>query len=577
MDPQGSLEPVELYRLDCPTDEEEHDNLLFPPLSSEPAAAVAVVEHHGYVNRMRRAFGYRFLGFMVVSQLVGKGLVRAVADSLMLPLFKNVAHVDARALQLYTLMIMLPWAIKPIIGLLSDYVLIAGYNKRGWLVLACLAGSAASALLFASRGMAIVFCLMGINLQLAVYDLLAEGKAAQLRNENAWIGTSGTTFMQMLEPVGALMALSFVGVVSDRQLYWVDFGVLTALCALHMGPTLWGWLPEERLLTFSWVQLVGTDRLRSEWRSMLVIAFCGLASVVTSTMSGLLADVVPLVVPLCVSVAFLVACLVGSWWAFPPGITYVAVYRVLVILSQPVIGTALDYFYTASPECLPDGPHFSYVYYQTYAGIVGNAIYLLGGLFFERFLSGLRVRPVLIITTVVGGLAGLSDLFIVTRANVALGIPDAWAYMVGEAVVEPLIGMLNWIPSMALIAMAAPKGQEASSFAFIAGLANFARMTSELSGALAFSAAGVTTVSSGNGGGCNFAPLPYLVFLCHVTIPIMVGVPAVFIVPDVRQDEATIDNRDCTARPPPPHPPLPRDSAAFHDAAVPQSWGTNRE
>jgi len=73
---------------------------------------------------------------------------------------------------------------------------------------------------------------------------------------------------------------------------------------------------------------------------------------------------------------------------------------------------------------------------------------------------------------------------------------------------------------------------ESSCFAYLAGLANFASMISELSGGLIFEAAGVVTV-----GKCNFDSLWWLILVCHVGLPIVGGVGASWLIPNKLQTE----------------------------------------
>ena len=214
-----------------------------------------------------------------------------------------------------------------------------------------------------------------------------------------------------------------------------------------------------------------------------------------------------------------------------PGRTLAQFVTFLEREGSPRISTALEYFYTATPDCLPGGPHFDYTYFIAYTGIVGALIGLLGVGLYQVALSGLRYRPVLLITTTLSALAGFSDLSMVLRFNVWLGIPDTVAYMLGEAMLEPLLGMLAWIPVSALISMACEPGREACSFAYMAGLSNFARMVSTLSGAVIIEWSGV------GGNLCNFDFLWVLVLSCHIVLPLVVGVAAVWIIPDMRQDE----------------------------------------
>jgi hypothetical protein len=79
---------------------------------------------------------------------------------------------------------------------------------------------------------------------------------------------------------------------------------------------------------------------------------------------------------------------------------------------------------------------------------------------------------------------------------------------------------------------------ESSCFAFLAGINNFASMISELSGGLIFEAAGIKTTLSPASGACNFDALWWLIILCHVSLPIAIGVPAAWLIPNVLQTES---------------------------------------
>ena len=484
-----------------------------------------------FKNRLLHILGWRFILFLVSSQMISKGLLSSVVESVMLPLFKNVAHVDAATLQVYVMVVMIPWSVKPLIGLCSDTILVYGYNKRGWLIIGAFIGIISSSLLFATRGNAIfmVLCFTGINFEIALFDLLSEGKYSEIRKANPIMKTDISIMVNAFQSIGTIVAVSFVGTLSDHGLYFVLFALATVFCTTPLVPTVLGWLPEARFVNAKFIQFIKTEILVRERVPIIVVAFCGVSGIVTSLVTTLATPMSGLIT----SAALLVACLAGSWYAFPSQITAVAFYQVIINLSQPVMGTALDYFYTASPECVPDGPHFSFVYFVTVTKTIGTVLGLLGVFFYKKVLSNLRYRRVLIITTIFGSLAGLSDLFIVTRTNIKLGISDNHAYLFGEAILEPFLGMLNWIPINALISIAVKDGMEASSFAFIAGLANFARMVSELNGSIIFSASGINTVP----GQCDFSALPWLVLLCHILMPLTIGICASFLLPDIKQDE----------------------------------------
>lgn len=521
------------------------------------------------------ACGWRFIAFLVVSQLICKGFLIRVVSSIMLPLFRD--RVDASTLQIYVMLSMIPWSIKPIIGLCSDYILLCGYNKRGWLVVSWFVGTCSAVLLVVfsltspagGGGSQIVLCFIGINFEIALYDLLSEGKYAEIRRDNEHVGSDFTTLTQALQMTGLLAGVCIVGFLSDAQNYTVMYIMALVCCVVPIGPTLMGWLPEERVVApgpggagGNPVQLVDSSRFRQEWPKMVVVAICGLGGVTVSVLTTVIPDPAGPLIGFGVALVFLGGTLYGSHQVFAdyPLISAVALYQVVTTLSQPLIGSELDYFYTATPECLADGPHFTYAYYISYTGIVGTAVALSGAFVYHVLLSKLRFRPVLLITTLLVSLAGLSDLMIVLRINTWIGIPDRVAYMVGEAVLEPLLGTLNWIPVSALITLAAPEGMEASCFAFLAGLSNFARMVSELSGSILIRftmgesgaparRAGARVLFEGIGfvpsalraegtpSNCDFSSLWWLVLMCHISFPLVVGVMATWLVPNLEQDE----------------------------------------
>ncbi len=451
--------------------------------------------------------------------------------NIVLPYMKP--HTDAATMVIYSMVIQLPWSLKPLFGICSDYILLGGYNKRYWLVLSLSCGAVGAVILFATSfttsyvgPAAFIACGVAIHFQLSLYDLLTEGKYSEIRNANRDTGSDLSTLALAMHTIGSLVSVSFMGILSDQGLFSILFGIVLALSLSPLLPTLLGWLPEERHDTAKWVQVVDRSRLRERWKSIAVVAFCGIGGATCSAIVTL-ADAP--IVALIISVVMLSICIGGSWRYMDPLITQVAMFQVLTAISQPSISSALDYYYTASPDCLADGPHFSYTYYFSYTGVVSIAINLAGMAVYVYALRRMRIRYVLLIPTVLRALAGMSDLIIVMRWNIALGIPDGVSYMLGQAIIEPLLGTLLHLPSTALIAMAAPKGEEASSFAFLAGIANFARMVSHLSGSVIIQAADVVA--------CNFDSLAWLIVLCHIVSPMVVGIPAAWLVPNKRQDE----------------------------------------
>lgn len=489
----------------------------------------------GYAQRVLDAFGWRFVVFLFFSQFVLKGLVRVLVGSLTLPVYKNVFGVDAVQLQMFSMIIWTPWSIKPLLGLLSDLTRLGGYHKRWWLVQSVAIGTAGAGLAFLAfinrSAVGFAVCLAAVQLQLSLYDLLSEAHYSAVARDNPETGPDIVTLVQGYQMSGSIVATLFVGPMSDAGLLVPLMAMTAGLVFCPLVPTLLGWLPEVRHLEDGTCRprLVGAAQLHRDRWMILIIALTGLAAPVTSAV----ADAGDPLVALALALVLTLGSLVGAWLAFPPMIARIATYRVLATLARPSIGSAMDYFYMASPDCLPGGPNFSYAYYMTAAGLVGSVTALAGVFIYQRVLSNLTFRAVIVVTTVLGAVIGASDLFLVLRINVKLGIPDKTAYMVGEAVMEPLIGMLNYMADSTLLSKAVPHGMEGSAYAFMAGLSNYAYMISELSGALMFETAGVRTNVP-----CDFRSLWWLVLLCHVGLPAVGGIPAALaLIPRVGQRE----------------------------------------
>jgi hypothetical protein len=290
---------------------------------------------------------------------------------------------------------------------------------------------------------------MGIQFQISLYDLLSESTYSAIMRDNPETGSDIVTAVQGYQHAGGTIAMLFVGVLADHGQYYALFGILAALCVAPLVPTVLGWLPEERVewplatggaagrsaphlclpRTRHWFArnffLVNRNQLARDSGMIVIIAFTGIAAPVTAMVANLMDPALGLAVAL----LFTIAALLGAFFVFPPMIARIALYQVLTTLASPRLGSAMDYFYTADAQCLPGGPHFSYVFYQTYAGLVGAVMTLLAVGLYAAVLGKLRFRTVLVITTVLSGAVGASDLFIVTRTNVKLGISDQAAYM----------------------------------------------------------------------------------------------------------------------------------------------------
>lgn len=364
---------------------------------------------------------------------------------------------------------------------------------------------------------------MGIQFQISVYDLMSEGRYSVVTRDYPYTRSDLQTFTQALQAIGVLIAVTLVGLLSDYNLYVVLFAINTALCVSPLWPTLANYITED--------VAEGCTSFPS-WKVTVLIV--GVA--VAAPLSGYLAQIGLRVVSLSVALGLVALATAGTFWAFPDNqyiIGRIAAFQVITYISRPSLGSAMDYFYTADAACLPNGPHFSMSYYIFIVGLISTVAGLVALAFYQRRLSDYRFRLVLIITSIVQGIAGLSDLILVWRLNVRMGIPDHFAYIAGEAIFEPVVQTLNYVPVTTLLSKACTPGLESTIYALLAGLSNFCGGISELSGAFIYTWAGVTTSTTP----CSFDALGWLIIGCHVLSPLIIGTAAAWFIPNTRQDE----------------------------------------
>ncbi|MDB9801319.1 folate/biopterin family MFS transporter [Flavobacteriaceae bacterium] len=487
-----------------------------------------------YFIRIKQMCDWRFILFLMISQMLIKGILYRISETTMLPIFKNMG-VGAARLQIYMTVAMSPWSLKPVVGVLSDILTFYGYHKRYWLIQSICIGIIGALLTFPLQIIPtlLVLCFLALNYEMSIVDLLTESKYAEKMQEFPESGSDLITFVNGLQTIGSIVAMSFIGVLSDLKLFWVLFLIASIMAAIPLLPSFFGWLPETRVIE-SQHKCVYVDKpLFVKYKSIfLVVGFTGISGPVVAFLATFGNKYVGMVG----ASILLVSSVIGSYLAFPRIIANIGLYHVLARLTKPSMSTALDYFFTANAICLPDGPHFSFKYYITYTGITSQCMAFAAVWIYQSWLSKWRFRTVLITTTCLVGLGGVSDLLIVLRLNKHIGVSDHAFYMFGEAIFESVVEMLYWIPSSIIISKVCPKGLESATYAFLAGISNFGLMISSLMGSIIFEAVGVKK--------CNFDALWWLILCFHIILPIIGGIPATLLIPNVKQDTILLHEED---------------------------------
>jgi hypothetical protein len=204
-----------------------------------------------FLGALLEAYGYRLLGMLAFAQWLCKGLAWGYALTSMEFLLRDYAVVGPR-MQVYKAVAMLPWAMKPLFGMVSDLVPICGYQKAPYIILVSLVAVAAHTTvgLDVSHKLevqVIVACLALGCLQVSVVDLLSEARYAAKIREHPERGPDLMTYVWSGITVGSLLATGSVGWIIENFGPARVYLLVALLAAMVLIPTSLNWLEEVKV------------------------------------------------------------------------------------------------------------------------------------------------------------------------------------------------------------------------------------------------------------------------------------------------------------------------------------------
>lgn len=220
----------------------------------------------------------------------------------------------------------------------------------------------------------------------------------------------------------------------------------------------------------------------------------------------------------------------GAFLSLPLIVAKAAVFIYLNSLLYLQIPGALSNFYLAKPTCLPDGPHFSYTFYQTVGALITDVGGVTGAVLFTRFFSKHRYAFVFIATSLLQVLGSIFDLIIVKRWNTHIGIPDHAMYILGDAIVYEICFVMSLMPGQVLMSRLCPRGTETIAFAILAGFNSAGNSMSLAVGSLLMENFWPVSAKPP----CDFTNVPYLIITGHLCTPLLIIPLAFLLLPKAR-------------------------------------------
>ncbi|CAJ1366817.1 unnamed protein product [Effrenium voratum] len=490
-----------------------------------------------FLDDLSGAVGYKLLVLLFFVQHVGRGFVSDFTSQADPYVYKTYS-VPAPVVQIFSGITQLPWALKPIIGLLSDSFPIGGYHKFPYMCISVVAGTIALLVVGAMPHdllpvPLLVTCLFLMQSQLSVCDILSEAKYAEKIQELPAYGPHVLSYVWFGMNIGSLLGMSLSGLVLAVASPKLPYLISALPAALIMIPLLLGFLEEKEVSADEAAEARRRISLQPEaiFLSLLMCAVC-----VGLTVTGLITSNTYINAAAATAVFFLVG--VAFTVLLSPTVAKFNLWSLLQTSMTLSTSGASFYFMTDTPEQYPEGPHFSPFFYNSVIGTVGALMSLAGIITFQRYMVGFEYRNLLLVTNIAYCLLNATDALLYSRFNQTVGIPDH-VFVIGTGVVQNIMNQWQWLPQVIILSYFCPKGMEATMYALLAGCHNLGNTIASCWGALLLQSLGVTP-SGAVGESDRFDNL-WKASVVASCLPIITVVALFQFIPAVRQGDRVVD------------------------------------
>jgi len=392
---------------------------------------------------------------------------------------KDELHLSPSETALILSISQAPWLVKPLWGFLSDSVPIFGYRRKSYLMICgaigCLGWSSMATWVDAPATAVVAFTLG--SLSIAFSDVLIDSiVVTKARGEEQGVSGSLQSLCWGSVAIGSIVSSYFSGSLIESYGSRFVFGATAVFPLLIAGAST---LVQEKPVPKS--ELMSRDSIFTDFK----------------TMTGKLFQVAKR----------------RDIWA--------PAFFVFLWQATPSAGTAMFYFNTNE---LGFNPEFlgRVAFLRAFAALGGVALY-------NGYLKRVPLKKMFLWTSILGTALGSTQLLLVSRMNLELGISDKLFALTDTAVLT-VLGEVSFLPVLVLAAKICPEGVEATFFAALMSLFNAGGVTSEFLGAGLTQSLGVTAD--------NFDNLFLLVLICNVTG--LLPLAALKLIDEVKEDDAVV-------------------------------------
>ncbi|GFQ06273.1 probable folate-biopterin transporter 3 [Phtheirospermum japonicum] len=402
----------------------------------------------GFLKKLSDELHWSFvLGVVIVygiNQGVGLGLSKVSTQYYM----KDEQKLQPSEAQVYHAMIMMPWIMKPLWGLLTDTVPIGGRRRRPYFIFAGVLGAISMITLSLEKNLYLGFALLLLicgSAGAAVGDVTIDACVT----ENSILHPSLAGEMQSLcglcSSVGQLIGYTISGFLVHLVGSKGALGVLSvpAVLVIFVGMMI----QEPIIRNFSYKRV--SQKFADAGRAMWTALKC-------------------------------------------PVVWRPCLYMYLSLAVSLHIHEGMFYWYTDAKN----GPSFSQEVVGSISavGAIGS---LFGVLLYQNAFRSHPFRRVLFWAQLLYGCSGMLDLILVLRLNLIIGVPD-YIVVVFDAAVSHMIGRLKWMPLLVLSSKLCPSGIEGTFFALIMSIDHVGSFSASWAGGFLLHALNVTRTKFDN-------------------------------------------------------------------------------
>jgi folate/biopterin transporter len=396
-----------------------------------------------WIRKLRKTFGLSFL--FLLSTIYGIQGFQTFSELARNYFIKDELNLQPAESQVLTTMSSLPWAMKPLYGILSDSVSLYGYHRKSYLILcsllSCLSYLSLSMKSVVSTPMSFLFFLTLDSISTAATDVVIDARVVEIARIDPKNGANDLqTISWIMLSFGGILGSFLSGAATqqlgNRQVFLISSigPLLVLLNSLTMH--------ENKRPSFEKNVKTCSDFVKIAKKQFYQLQIAFQTPIIHKSIL----------------------------WVF------------LSSAISPMYTQASFYFTTDVLQFTPE--------FQGFVKGFDYIFLLVGTVVFKVFFQKIVFRRIFLITQLLLVFVSFLEIFLVTRWNLSLGISDKM-FVLGDSAIADIVFRLQGMPILVMCMKLCPKGIEGTMFALLMSIWNFASGLSEFWGAIICTTLGI--------------------------------------------------------------------------------------